>query len=155
MQLIEIEKKRKKTFLSLKNMRFGLNLLCQSLQLKTSISMKEEKFDVFHLNTVLKMCDEKVHKYINVGKQEVYAYDKETQSCDFKSSFSLKVHNTDSFVLGVSTNHVIKDFLNLKDLFDFINLIKDHELLSNKNKKMVAEFKIETPKNIWTHEIYL
>ena len=49
-------------------------------------------------------------------------------------------------------NQIIKDLLNLKDLFDFINLNKDHELLSNKNKKMVAEFKSETPKNIWTDE---
>ena len=32
----------------------GLNYLCQSLGLKTCIGMRDDKFNVFHLNTVNK-----------------------------------------------------------------------------------------------------
>ena len=43
--------------------------------------------------------------------------------------------DTDSFVLCVITTDSINDLKNLKDIFDFSNLNKDHELFSNKNKK--------------------
>ena len=60
--------------------------------------------------------------------------------------------DTDSFVLNVSTKDIIKDLKNLEDLFDFNNLDKNHKLFSNKNKKVIGKFKIETPKNIWIDE---
>ena len=60
--------------------------------------------------------------------------------------------DTDSFVLSVNTKDVIKDLKNLEDIFDFSNLDKNHELFSNKNKKVIGKFKIETPKNIWIDE---
>ena len=41
---------------------------------------------------------------------------------------------------------------NLEDIFDFSNLDKNHELYSNKNKKVIGKFKIETPINIWIDE---
>ena len=41
---------------------------------------------------------------------------------------------------------------NLEDIFDFSNLDKNHELFSNKNKKVIGKFKIETAKNIWIDE---
>ena len=59
---------------------------------------------------------------------------------------------TGSFVLSVSTEDIIKDLKNLEDLFDFSNLNENHELFSNKNKKVIGKFKIETPKNIWIDE---
>ena len=37
-------------------------------------------------------------------------------------------------------------------LFDFSNFDKNHELFSNKNKKVIRKFKTETPKKIWIHE---
>ena len=37
-------------------------------------------------------------------------------------------------------------------MFDFSNLDKNHELYSNKNKKVIGKFKIETPKNNWIDE---
>ena len=43
---------------------------------------------------------------------------------------------------------------NLEDIIDFSNLDKNHELFSNKNKKVIGKFKIETPKNIWTDEFF-
>ena len=41
---------------------------------------------------------------------------------------------------------------NLEDIFDFSNLDKNHELFSNKNKKVIGFSSIETPKNIWIDE---
>ena len=42
----------------------------------------------------------------------------------------------DSFVLSIETQHIINDLKNLEDLFDFSNLNENHELFSNKNKKL-------------------
>ena len=48
---------------------------------------------------------------------------------------------------------MIKDLKNVEDLFDFSNLNENHELFSNKNKKTIVKYKIETPKKIWIDEI--
>ena len=61
----------------------------------------------------------------------------------------LQFMDTDSFVLSVNTKDLIKDLENLEDKFDFSNLDKNHELFSNRNKKVIDKFKIETPKSIW------
>ena len=94
------------------------------------------------------MSGETVYKVLNLGKQNDYVYDNETERNDFNCGVPLMVQKTDSFVLAVN----IKDLNNLEDLCDFINLDKKHELLSNKNKKVVEKFEIETPKNIWIDE---
>ena len=60
--------------------------------------------------------------------------------------------DTDSFVISVNTKYIIQDLKDLEDIFDFSNLDEDHELFSNKNKKVIGKFKIETPKNIWIDE---
>ena len=67
---------------------------------------------------------------------------------------NIQLHNmdTDSFVLSVNTKYNIKDLKNLEDIFYFSNLDENHELFSNKNKKVIGKFKIETPKNIWIDE---
>ena len=57
--------------------------------------------------------------------------------------------DTDSFVLSVITHDIIKDLRNLEDIFDFSNSDRNRELFSNKNKKVIGIFKIETPKKIW------
>ena len=57
--------------------------------------------------------------------------------------------DTDSFVLSVNTKDIIKDLKDLEAIFDFSNLDENHELFSNKNKKVIGKFKIETPKSIW------
>ena len=66
----------------------------------------------------------------------------------------LQLHymDTDSFVLSVKTKDISRDLKNLEDRFDFRNLDKSHELFSNKNKKLIGFFKVETPKNIWIDE---
>ena len=59
---------------------------------------------------------------------------------------------TDSFVLSVNTKDIIKDLKNFEDLFDFSNMNENHELLGNKNKRIICKFKIETPKKVWIDE---
>ena len=66
-----------------------------------------------------------------------------------QEKIQLHYMDTDSFVLSVNTKDIIKDLKNLEDIFDFSNLDKNHELFSNKNKKVIGFFKIETPKSIW------
>ena len=130
----------------------SLNYLCQSLGLKTCISMRDDKFNIFDMITVKNQSDEKVHKIRNLGKINDFVYDIETETHDFNCGFPLIVHNTDSFVLSVNTKNIFKDLKNLEVLFDFSNLDQNHELFSNKNKKVIGKFKIETPKNIWIDE---
>ena len=67
---------------------------------------------------------------------------------------NLQLHyiDTDGMFLSMKTKDIIKDLKNLEDIFDFSNLDKNHELFSEKNKKVIGKFKIETPKNIWIDE---
>ena len=60
--------------------------------------------------------------------------------------------DTDSFTLSVNTEDIIKDLKPFEDLFGFSNFNGNHELFSNKNKKVIDKNKIETPKNIWIDE---
>ena len=69
-----------------------------------------------------------------------------------QANIQLHYMDTDSFVLSVNTKNIFKDLRNLEDIFDFSNLDKTHELFTNKNKKVIGKFKIETPKNIWIDE---
>ena len=69
-----------------------------------------------------------------------------------QENIQLHYMDTDSFVLSVNTKYIIKDLKNLENFFDFSNLDKNHELFSDKNKKLLGFFKIETPKNIWIDE---
>ena len=48
----------------------------------------------------------------------------------------------------MKTKDIIKDLENSENIFDFINLDKNHELFSERNKKVIGKFKIETPKNV-------
>ena len=61
--------------------------------------------------------------------------------------------DTDSFILSVNTKDIIIDLKYLEDIFDFSYLDENHELFSNKNKKVIGKFKTETPKNIWIDEL--
>ena len=67
---------------------------------------------------------------------------------------NLQLHyiDTDGMILSMKTKNIIKDLKNLEDFFDFSNLDKNHELYSEKNKKVIGKFKIETPKNMWIDE---
>ena len=92
--------------------------------------------------TVLELS--KLHMY------ETY-YDK-LQPYFGQENIQLHYMDCDSFIMSIETENIINDLKNLENLFDFSNLDKNHELFSNKNKKVVGKFKIETPKNIWIDE---
>ena len=130
----------------------GLKYLCPSLGLKTCLSMRDDKFNIFDKISVKNQSDEKFHNIKNIGKINEYVYDIETETHDFKCGFPLIVRNTDSFVLSVNTKDIIKDLKNIEHIFDFSNLDENHELFSNRNRKVIGKFKIETPKNIWIDE---
>ena len=57
--------------------------------------------------------------------------------------------DTDSFVLSVKTKDNIKDLENLENFFGFSNLNENHDIFSNKNKKVFGKFKMETPQFVW------
>ena len=67
---------------------------------------------------------------------------------------NLQIHyiDTDGVILSMKTENIIKDLKNLGDIFDFSNLDENHELFSERNKKVIGKFKRETPKNIWIDE---
>ena len=67
---------------------------------------------------------------------------------------NLQLHyiDTDGVILSMKTKDIIKDLKNLEDIFDFSNLDENHELFSEKNKKVVGKIKIECPRNIWIDE---
>ena len=69
-----------------------------------------------------------------------------------QKNIQLHYIDTDAFVLSVKAKDNINDLKNLEDIFDFSNLDQNHELFSNKNKKVIGKFKIGTPKNIWIDE---
>ena len=69
-----------------------------------------------------------------------------------QENIQLHYMDTDSFLLSVNTKDIVKDFKNLEEIFNFSNLDKYHELFSNKNKKVIGTFKIETPKSVWSVE---
>ena len=62
----------------------------------------------------------------------------------------LQLHyiDTDGMILNTKTENFIKDIKKIEDIFDFSNLDGNHELISEKNKKVIGKFELETPKNI-------
>ena len=44
-------------------------------------------------------------------------------------------------ILSMKKENIINDLKNLEDNFDFSNLDENHELISNKNKKLLANSK--------------
>ena len=69
-----------------------------------------------------------------------------------QENVQLHYMDTDSFILSVNTKDIIKNLKKLEDIFEFSNLDKNHEFFSNKNKKVLGKFKIETPKGVWIDE---
>ena len=69
-------------------------------------------------------------------------------------NIQLQYMDTDSFILSVNTNDIIGDLKSLEDIFDFSNLDRNHELFSNKNKKVIGKFSIETPEKTWIDEFF-
>ena len=109
---------------------------------------------VFRKNEVL--MDKPIYlgfAVLELSKLHLYEtyYDK-LQQYSGQENIQLHYIDTDAFVLSVNTKDIIKDLKNLEDIFDFSNLDQNHEIFSEKNKKIVGFFKIETPKSYWIDE---
>ena len=61
----------------------------------------------------------------------------------------------DSFGLSLNTKDIIKDLKDLENIFDFSNLDKNHGIFSNKNKKVIRKFEIETPKTFGLMNLFV
>ena len=115
-----------------------------------------EKYDsfTFKMNEVL--MDKPIYlgfSVLELSKLLMY----ETYYDKFQPYFgeeNIQLHYTDcdSMVLSIKTRDIVEDLYNLKDLFDFSNLNREHKLFSEENKKVVGKFKIETPGSIWIDE---
>ena len=84
--------------------------------------------------------------------QETY-YD-ELQPYFGQENLKIPYMYSDSFVLSFETRNRIIDLKKFEDLFDFSSLNENHELFSNKNKKVLGLVKIETPEKIWIDEFF-
>ena len=71
-----------------------------------------------------------------------------------QENIQLHYIDTAAFVLSLKTQDIINDLKKLEDIFDFSDLDKNHELFSNRNKKVIGKFKIETPQNICIDEFF-
>ena len=69
-----------------------------------------------------------------------------------QENIQLHYMDCDSFILSIKSEKFNKDLKNLENIFDFSNKDENHELYSEKNKKVLGKFKIETPKNIFIDE---
>ena len=69
-----------------------------------------------------------------------------------QENLQLPYFDTDGMLLSMKTENIIEDLRNLENVFDFSNLDENHELFSERNKKIIGKFKIETPKTIWIDE---
>ena len=86
----------------------------------------------------------KLHMY------EIY-YDK-IQPYFGQDNLQLHYIDTDGMILSMKTKDIAKDLKNLEEIFDFSNLAENHELYSEKNKKVVGKFKNKCPRKIWIDE---
>ena len=79
-------------------------------------------------------------------------YHDKLQPYFIQENIQLHYVNTDSFVLSVNTRDVFKDLKKHEELFDFSNLNENHEIFSDKNKRVIGKFEIKAPKTIWIDE---
>ena len=69
-----------------------------------------------------------------------------------QENIQLHYMDCDSFILSTKSEKIIKDLKNLENIFDFSNIDENHELYSEKNKKIMGKFQKKTPKNIFIDE---
>ena len=69
-----------------------------------------------------------------------------------EKNLHLHYMDTDGFILIVNTKDLINDLKILEVVYEFSSPNKNHELFSNKNKIVIGNFKLETPKSIWIDE---
>ena len=81
--------------------------------------------------TILELC--KLHMY--------GTYYDTLQPYFSQENLQLHYVDTDGMFLSMKTENIIKYLKNLEDIFDFSNLDKNHELYSERNKKVIGKLK--------------
>ena len=102
---------------------------------ETKVKMDKPKYLGF---SVLEMS--KIHIY--------ETYYEILQHCFGLENRQLHYIDTGAFVSSMNTKDIIRDLKKLEGIFDFSNLEKNPDLFSNKNKKVIGKFELETPENI-------
>ena len=115
-----------------------------------------EKYDSFTFKQNEVLMDKPIYlgfSVLELSKLLMYEtyYDK-FQPYFGKENIQYHYGDTDAMVLSIKTKDIVEDLYNLRDLFDFSNLNREHKLFSEENKKVVGKFKIETPGSIWIDE---
>ena len=78
---------------------------------------------------------------LELNKLSMYeTYYEKLQPYFERENLHLHYMDTDIFVLSLNTKDIIKDLKNLEDKFVFSNLDENHELFSNRNKKVIGKF---------------
>ena len=67
---------------------------------------------------------------------------------------NLQLHyiDTDGMIWSMRLENIFEDLKKIEDIFDFSNLDKNHDLFSEKNKRVIGKFKIDSPRRIWIDE---
>ena len=85
---------------------------------------------------------------LELRKLHMYENYYDTLQLNFgQENLHLHYIDTDGIILSMKRENIIEDLKTLEDIFDFSNLDENHELFSNKNKKVIGKFEIETLKN--------
>ena len=81
---------------------------------------------------------------LELSKLLMYEYYYEKFQPYWQNNLQLCYMDTDSFILSIRTNDIIKDLKHFEHHFDFSDLDKSHPLYDPKNKKVIGKLKLET-----------
>ena len=120
------------------------------------IQKSYENYDSYTFKQNQVVMDKAIYvgfSFLDLSKLHMYETYYDTLQPYFgQENLQLHYIDTDGMFLSMKSKDIIKDLKNLEDFFDFSNLDKNQELYSEKNKKRIGKFKIETPKNICINE---
>ena len=141
----------------LKSDQYSINIKQQAKITFNGIHKSYETYDSFTLKQNEVLINQPIHfgfSVLDLSRLLMY----ETYYDRFQPYFEeenphLHYMHTDKVIISVITKNIIGDLKNHDDLFDFSNLKKDHEILTNKIKKRLGEFKLETLENVWIDEL--
>ena len=140
----------------IKNDNIKKNINQQSKLTFNGIQKSYENYDSYAFKQNQVVMDKAIYvgfATLELSKLHMYeTYYDTLQQYFGQEKLQLHYIDTDGMILSMKTENIIKDLKNLEDIFDFSILDENHELFSERNKKVIGKFKIETPKNIWIDE---
>lgn len=143
-----------KTIEQLRN-RSDIRLVTEEKKLKKLVSKSNfELYKIFHekfmavkMRKVSIKLDRPIYcgfSVLDLSKELMYDYFYNTIKARYGANVDLCFTDTDSVLLDVRCEDVYRDMHAEKDLYDFGNYPRDHELFSKCNDKVVGKFKDET-----------